>query len=113
PDDALDFRGEVRFAVGRRPGGAVGASHTIFVQHGHQCQAGEAHADIGQEGSPVEPVQAGRVRVECVAKHALLPTPKVAFKVIRASNSNHSVPALDFRSLRPSGGWYFAPDTSC
>jgi hypothetical protein len=51
PDHALGFGREVRAAVGRRPA-ALGAV-AVAVQHGGQRQAGEAHAQVGEESPAV------------------------------------------------------------
>src|SRR5262249_27877746 len=55
PDDAFSLGGEVWPAIGRRPAPrSIGPSHAVALQHGPQCQAGEPHADVGQEGTAVD-----------------------------------------------------------
>jgi hypothetical protein len=47
-------------AVGRRPGpGSAGAGNAVAVQHCAHGQAGEAEADVGQEGPAVDTAAAG------------------------------------------------------
>ena len=48
PDDALRLRREVRLAGGRRPGGRV-AGEAVAVEHRAEREAGEAHAEVGEE----------------------------------------------------------------
>src|SRR5262249_19695443 len=57
PDDALRPGREVGLAVGRRPGtGDAGAGHAVAVEHGGQRQAGEGHAEVGQERPAMDAV---------------------------------------------------------